>query len=102
MDHAYQVNGITGGSEKFSAGVSGLVKKNLDCTVDTQSSDISAEVIIDSHARLMCLQSPCVVYIPNVFTQPRFHTCKNWKKMHSKAFLCTCIVCMKHKGLKVS
>ena len=27
------VSGITGGSEKFSAGVSGLVKKTLYCTV---------------------------------------------------------------------
>ena len=28
-----QVSGIAGGSEQLSAGVSGLVKKNLDCTV---------------------------------------------------------------------
>ena len=28
-----QVSGIAGGSEQFSAGVSGLVKKPLDCTV---------------------------------------------------------------------
>ena len=27
------MSGIAGGSEQFSAGVSGLVKKNLDCTV---------------------------------------------------------------------
>ena len=27
-----QVRGIAGGSEKFSAGVSGLVKKPIDCT----------------------------------------------------------------------
>ena len=28
-----QVSGIAGGSEQFSLGVSGLVKKPLDCTV---------------------------------------------------------------------
>ena len=31
--HGQQVSRITGGTEKFSTGVSGLVKKNLDCTV---------------------------------------------------------------------
>ena len=29
-----QVRGIAGGSEQFFMGVSGLVKKNLDCTVE--------------------------------------------------------------------
>ena len=28
------MRGIAGGSEIFSAGVSGLVKKHLDCTVE--------------------------------------------------------------------
>ena len=35
-----QVRGSAGGLEKLSAGLSGLVKKNLDCTVDIYQSYI--------------------------------------------------------------
>ena len=43
-----QVSGSAGGLEKLSAGVSGLVKKNLDCTVAVILSEI------------FLMQTPCV------------------------------------------
>ena len=38
---------------------------------------------VDSHGhpQLMCLQSPCVVYIRNVYTQPRVQACKKVVKI---------------------
>ena len=47
-----QVRGSAGGLEKLSAGVSGLVKKTLDCTVD------GTPRFAASHIGLFCLHTP--------------------------------------------
>ena len=41
------MSGIAGGSDKFSAGVSGLVKKRLDCTV----AEKLLSFILSSHGK---------------------------------------------------